>query len=86
MKSLRDGVMSHDVIYSLMYSPTKASGESLDDQIIEIKTSQLRWSRDGKEFIYVWGYPGPDYNIYTLQTYGRGWAFTKNEIIEAWKE
>ena len=84
MNNLYSDVMSHEVIYSLIYSPTKIDWRATDDQIIEIKTSELRWSDDKEEFIYVWGYPRPDYNTYTRKTYGKGWAFSKNEIISAW--
>ena len=39
------------------------------------------WASDKKTFYYIWGWPGPDFNTYTAKTYGRGWAFTKDEII-----
>ena len=79
-------VMSHDYIYSLMYSPQKVNFRTLEEQIIKIDTSRLDWYGDGTGFYYIWGWPGPDANEYNLDTYGRGWAFTKEEIIKSWEE
>ena len=79
-------VERHDKIYSLMYSPQRVYWTDLQDQIIKIKTSELEWSKDHNTFFYIWGWPGPDYNRYTFDTYGKGWAFTKKEIIKAWEE
>ena len=80
-------VMSHDIIYSLSYVPIPKNWnvlENLEDNIIEIQTKKLEWSKDKNTFIYIWGWPGPDYNIYTIDNYGKYWAFTKEEIMEAW--
>jgi hypothetical protein len=30
--------------------------------------------------IYIWGWPGPDYNFYKFSDYGETWAFTKEEL------
>lgn len=79
-------VERHDRICSLMYSPQRVYWTDLQDQIIKIKTSELEWSKDHNAFFYIWGWPGPDYNRYTFDTYGKGWAFTKKEIIKAWEE
>ena len=79
-------VNRYDKIYSLMYSPTRTPFNSIEEQIIDIDTQKLDWSKDHEQFIYVWGWPGPDYNIYSWRTYGKGWAFTKEEIIKAWEE
>ena len=35
----------------------------------------------GPCFVYVWGWPGPDFNVYSLADYGKTWAFTKEELI-----
>ena len=83
MNDLYNKVMSHEKIFSLMYSPYKTDSP-VENQILDIETSELRWSEDRKTFFYIWGWPGPDYNTYTAQTYGKGWAFTKEEIIAAW--
>ena len=84
--TLYNMVERHDKIYSLMYSPQRVYWTDLQDQIVEIETSELEWSKDHNTFFYIWGWPGPDYNRYTFDTYGKGWAFTKEEIIKAWEE
>ena len=33
-------------------------------QIISIDKNNLKISKFGDSFIYIWGWPGPDYNIY----------------------
>ena len=84
--TLYNMVERHDKIYSLMYSPQRVYWTDLQDQIVEIETSELEWSKDHNTFFYIWGWPGSDYNRYTFDTYGKGWAFTKEEIIKAWEE
>lgn len=79
-------VMRYDRIYSLMYSPTRIGDRSLSDQIIDIRTVDLCWYNDKTGFWYRWGWPGPDVNLYTAETYGKGWALTKEEIFRAWGE
>ena len=83
MNEFYNKVMSHDKIYSLLYSPQRTS-DPIENQIVELQTSRLRWNNEKDEFVYVWGFPGPDYNLYTRNTYGKGWAFSKEEIMEAW--
>ena len=82
--TLKEEVLQHKSIFSLMYSPGRATNLSIEEQIIEIKTSELKWYLNNEGFIYVWGWPGPDSNSYTRDTYGKGWAYTKEEIIKAW--
>lgn len=53
--SLRDLVMSHEKIYSLLYSPCRIESDPIEKQIVEISTKSLRWSDDGTMFVYVWG-------------------------------
>ena len=86
MMTLKQEVQQHDVIFSLMYAPTRVASLSLEDQIIEIKISKLEWFLDEEGFYYIWGWPGPDCNRYTREDYGKAWAYTKEEIIEAWNE
>lgn len=85
-KALYYKVIRHDKIYSLLYSPIRIKEESLEDQIIEIPLTELEWAKDYKSFVYVWGWPGPDYNKYDASTYGKGWGFTKQKIIDSWRE
>lgn len=86
MTTLYENVMRHSKIYSLLYSPALIDGKPIDEQIIEIPVSELEWNRDLQGFWYIWGWPGPDANRYDLTTYGKGWAFTKEEIIDAWRD
>ena len=84
--NFKEEVMSHNIIYSLIYSPSVITYEPIESQIIEIQTKQLEWTKDDLSFYFVWGYPGPDYNKYSQETYGKGWAYTKEEIINAWRK
>lgn len=81
---LYNSVMSHDAIYSLMYGDTRIVDRDISDQIVKIKTSKLIWPKEGTEFYYRFGYPGPDYNIYNESSYGKVWAYTEDEIVDAW--
>ena len=81
---LYETVNNHEVIYSLMYGETHVNWRTTEDQIITIKTDELEWSESKKQFIYVWGWPGPDFNLYTLENYGKAWAFSKEELVEFW--
>lgn len=81
---LYETVNNHEVIYSLMYGETHVNWKTTEDQIITIKTEELEWSESKKQFIYVWGWPGPDFNLYTLENYGKAWAFSKEELVEFW--
>ena len=55
------------------------------DRIIDIKTKEISnfvFNWDGEPaFIYIWGWPGPDFNVYKMSDYGETWAFTKEELI-----
>ena len=82
--TLKEEVLQHQTIFSLMYSPVRANHLSLEEQIVKIKVSELKWYLNNEGFVYVWGWPGPDSNSYTRETYGKGWAYTKEEIIKAW--
>lgn len=79
-----NSVMSHKTIFTLMYSPYREKELTLEEQIVDIDTDELRWADDKSCFFYIWGWPGPDFNKYTPDTYGKGWAFTKEEIFDAW--
>lgn len=84
--TLKEEVLQHEHIYSLMYSPQRVDFRTLEEQIVKIKTSELKWYTNHEGFIYRCGWPGPDMNFYTHETYGKGWAYTKEEIIEAWSK
>ena len=82
--TLKEEVLQHKNIFSLMYSPFRASHLSIEEQIIKIKTFELKWYLNNEGFVYVRSWSGPDFSSYTRETYGKGWAYTKKEIIEAW--
>lgn len=84
MNEFYDEIMSHDKIYSLLFSPERSSAP-IEDQIVELKTSRLEWwDKEKGDFIYTWGCIFGEYNRYSRDTYGKGWAFSKEEILEAW--
>ena len=85
MDNLYDKITSHESIWSLMYT-NYASFMPLEKQIIEIKIKELRWSKDKTVAYFVWGWPGPDFNLYEEDNYGITWAFTRKELIDYWKE
>ena len=77
-------VMSRSEFYSLMY-PDFVKFHSAEEQIIPIKTLSVRWNPTKTLFYYIWGWPGPDCNIYDANNYGKTWAFTKEELLQYWK-
>jgi len=67
-------------IYVTMYGMHKSK-----DRIIEIKNTEIykfvfNWGDEGPAFIYLWGWPGPDGNVYRIDDYGETWAFSKEEL------
>ena len=47
--------------------------------IIKIDPGEIDvWSNGA--MCFVWGYPGPDYNLYKAEDYGKTWALTKKEL------
>ena len=51
------------------------------DRVIDIEKKELKLGADKNCFIFVWGYPGPDYNVYNFEDYGITWAFKEEEIV-----
>ena len=64
----------------------KAIIQTKEEQIIEIKTQKLEWpvapEVASEEFLFVWGWPGPDYSTYLRKDYGQTWAYTKEELLK----
>lgn len=58
----------------------KGESHLIPDEIIRIEKSSLEIDKRHNRFIYIWGYPGPDYNAYKFTDYGKTWAFSKDEI------
>ena len=52
------------------------------DRILKIDKKNIKICTDGESLIYVWGFPGPDYNIYKFSDYGETWAFEKEDFNE----
>ena len=77
-------VMSRSESYSLMY-PNFVKFYSVEEQIILIKTSSVKWNPTKTLFYYIWGWPGPDCNMYDANNYSKTWAFTKEELLQYWK-
>lgn len=78
-KSLKEIFQTVPIIYSRLY--TNADGTPTENNtIIEIETGNLSWSKDGETAYYVWGWPGPDYNIYSRRNYKTDWASAKREM------
>lgn len=69
-----------DKIWATMY------GENLEKTDAEVCILQIpkknleRWS--DKAMYYIWGLPGPDFNIYYFEDYGKSWALTKEELLK----
>lgn len=71
-----------DIIYGEMYGRNRTNS---DATIISIRKSELHKTVDDDSVIYVWGWPGPDGNIYKYSDYGETWAFTPEELSPARK-
>ena len=56
-------------------------GESEWDEILEINKKYIKFCKNADAFYYVWGWPGPDVNLYYFKDYGITWAFNKNDFI-----
>ena len=54
------------------------------DEIIEVERNSLAYDVESGDdcFFYVWGMPGPSYNIYRFKDYGKTWAFCREDFIE----
>lgn len=50
-------VMSRSEFYSLMY-PNFVKFYSVEEQIVPIKTSSVKWNPTKTLFYYIWGWPG----------------------------
>lgn len=69
-------------IYGYMYGrPWVMTPQGKErDEILEIEKNLLQIGQDNDCFIFIWGWPGPYYNVYEFSEYGWTWAFTKEEI------
>lgn len=62
-------------IYGYMYGNPKC-----DKRVLFIKKNDLELSRYNDAFLYIWGFPEPDANIYLFKDYGITWAFNIDDI------
>lgn len=82
-KSLKEIFQTIPIIYSRLYTGTVVNADGTpaeNNTIIEIETDNLSWSKDEETAYYIWGWPGPDYNIYSRGNYKTDWTFTKQEM------
>lgn len=70
-------IKKHNKIYAFMYG----FREENPDHIIDIDINKLNFPSTGRYMVYIWGGPGPDYNIYHFRDYGKTWAYTKEELL-----
>ena len=63
--------------YGTMYGGEYGSSEP-NSELVHITSSEV--SKTDGSLIYVWGMPGPDYNRYKPEDYGKTWALTKEEL------
>ena len=69
-----------DGIYGTMYGQTwlHFSEYNLRDEVVFIDKKCLKVWDNG--FMYIWGGPGPDYNVYKWEDFGVTWGFTPHDI------
>ena len=57
-------------------------GKSKFDRILEINKKDIKFCKNADAFYYIWGWPGPDANIYYIKDYGITWAFNEEDFRE----
>lgn len=77
-----------DFIYGRMYGSEyittvyKDGAKTELDKIVRIGKNEIKEFNPEKEYIlFIWGWPGPDYNVYKFSDYGKTWAFDREELI-----
>lgn len=73
-------------IYGYMYGrPWLDYGNYVSpDELLFIKKEELKpWRENGQTvgLCFVWGWPGPDYNVYLFKDYGITWGFTEEDVV-----
>lgn len=66
-------------IYGYMYG-YRSENIPLEEDITFIPKDCLQIGKYKDCFIYVWGWPGPDANIYDFKDYGKTWSFNKKDL------
>lgn len=84
----KEEILKHKYIWGFAYgNPVKhvvtCEGIELEerDKLLRIETSDLHFNENS--FIYIWGWPGPDYNRYKYEDFGKTWCFHPREIPSA---
>ena len=81
--------MTNNEIRKLFYSPSTKFygtmyggpyGKSEFDRILEINKKNIKFCKNTDAFYYVWGWPGPDVNLYYFKDYGITWAFNEEDF------
>lgn len=74
---------SEQSIFGFMYGkPYVNTNRGVErDRVIEISVDSLDIIEEESCLFYVWGFPGPDYNVYYFSDYGKTWAFSKDELL-----
>lgn len=49
-------------------------------KVKKIEKDRLEVGKDGASFVYMFGWPGPDCDIFYFADYGQTWAFDKAEM------
>jgi len=62
---------------------TMYGGKYPQDKLTIISKDQLQLSKNCDSLLYVWAYPGPDYNEYRFEDYGLTWAFTPEDVYNS---
>ena len=73
VKALFESLPDDSTIYGTMYGQR-------NDKIVEFKKTYVEYESGDDSFIYIWGWPGPDYNVYRFADYGKTWAFSMNDF------
>lgn len=83
-EALLEWLEEQGYIYGYMYGHPYiqyADGHREKDKVIRIDKDQLIIGKDRDCLVYIWGYPGPDGNIYELKDYGKTWSFDEETLL-----
>ena len=73
-------LMRADRFYGTMYGMHKSKDRVIEINIRDIHKFVFDWDDKGPAIIYLWGWPGPDGNVYLIDDYGETWAFSETEL------
>lgn len=68
--------MKHEYIWATFYGglPDKEINQLIQIKIADCKYYE-NWLDKGPAYCYLWGWPGPDYNLYYWRDFGKTWAY-----------